>query len=288
MRHNPLSAATMNLYASLPESIQKLIYGFWAPLRQWLYGSCPGLRGRFNYMRVRVHFPLDSVIFRLACREHYYEEDNARLIAGLVEPESCYFDIGANIGLMAIPVLCQQPRCRVVSFEPSPNTAPSLRRTREGSAFRNRWEVVVKALGKETGTIPFYLSQPGEGAYDGTKDTGRVKVVSVTNVPMSTLDAEWIGLGRPPVSVIKCDVEGAELGVLEGAIECLKSQCPFVVTEWSGKNLGVYGCSPASLVEFCSSIQYSVYALPYMAKVETAAEIKLHMSRTESFLLAPR
>jgi hypothetical protein len=57
-------------------------------------------------------------------------------------------------------------------------------------------------------------------------------------VPMTTLDAEWIAAGRPEVSALKIDVEGGELDVLRGASELLASQRPAVLLEaWGAEQL---------------------------------------------------
>jgi FkbM family methyltransferase len=52
----------------------------------------------------------------------------------MAKPDTTVFDVGANIGLMAIPLLTHVPECRVISFEPSENSVPYLRKTIEGSS----------------------------------------------------------------------------------------------------------------------------------------------------------
>ena len=40
-------------------------------LKYWLYGSCPGIAGSFNYFGTRVRFPKGSLGFRAACRARH-------------------------------------------------------------------------------------------------------------------------------------------------------------------------------------------------------------------------
>ncbi len=73
--------------------------------KKLLYGKFPGFAGSFPYCGVKVYFPANSLIFQRACEEKIYERDLVRLLSALVRPETAYFDVGANIGLMSIPIL---------------------------------------------------------------------------------------------------------------------------------------------------------------------------------------
>src|SRR5437870_2349214 len=93
-------------------------------IKFWLYGSCPGFRGSFPYFGSRVFFPANSLSFLAVCQQGIFEYDPLRALLSQVRPHTWMFDIGANIGLMAVPVLQREPRVHVLSFEPSPNTLP--------------------------------------------------------------------------------------------------------------------------------------------------------------------
>lgn len=197
------------------------------------------------------------------------------------------FDVGGNLGLMAIPILRNVPNCNVVSFEPSPNSLPSLRQTVAEADLGNRWQLVEKAVGRKPGSSTFSVSRPSDGLFDGLKSTGRVDEVGKTTVEVTTIDAEWEKLGCPAVSAIKIDVEGSELDVLAGATECLKSARPTILFEWNAVNLAAYDVEPSSLLQAARSFGYDLYALPSLVPVRSGSELKLQMIMTESFLLAP-
>jgi FkbM family methyltransferase len=258
-------------------------------LKHWLHEHCPGIAGRFRYFGVRVFFPKNSLIFRMACEQGIYEKDEARLLGALanMRPESVCFDVGANIGLMAIPVLDACRDCSVVSFEPSPDTFRFLAQTVAGSRFGSRWSAVSKALGEQPGNSDFFSANDGLGAYDGLADTQRSKGARKVTVPVTTLDAEWERLGKPRVSVIKIDVEGAELQVLAGARACIASEQPPILAEWTRLNLAPYNHSASDLLIRSSEIGYGVYSLPDLLPVTTLELLELQMLRTVSFLLAP-
>ena len=257
-------------------------------LKHWLYDRCPGVAGGFPYYGTKIRFRPGSMLFRVACEQGVYEAANLDLLVGLARPGAWHFDVGGNIGLMAAPILARVPHCRVVSFEPSSNVLPYLQRTAAESPFADRWTVVPKAVGAEVGIVKFSLSAPANSPYDGMRATDRVSRDREVEVELTTIDAEWRRLGSPQVSAIKIDVEGAELDVLHGANECLKTVRPPVLLEWNAENLAAYKYAPESLLEFAHGIDWQVFAMPNLVEVRTLRELSLHMVRTESFLLSPR
>lgn len=257
-------------------------------IKRWLYGSCPGFAGSFPYCGTTVYFPKGSYAFVAACAEGIFEWDNVRLLRALVSPNTWFFDIGANIGLMSVPVLQHSPELRVGAFEPSPNSLPSLARTISESRYRDRWALFPVALGAARERIAFSLSSREDGMFDGIKNTQRRRSVGMVEVEQSTLDSVWIELGRPRVSVIKCDVEGSELDVLRGASECLASCRPYLLLEWQRQNLRAYEVSPHALLEFAGNGGFSVMSVPRLVEIKSPQELDLHMALSENFLLSPK
>jgi FkbM family methyltransferase len=256
-------------------------------LKRFIFGSCPGFRGRFSYFGQKVYFPKESIIFKLACQQGVYEHDNVKLLAGLANRKGMMFDVGANIGLMAIPVLYSCPLTRVISFEPSPRTLVFLKRTLRECTYSDRWQAVGKALSDRVGTLTFFSGDACLGAFDGLADTGRGGAKQKIEVPSSTLDAEWDTLGQPVISVIKIDVEGAEMQVLKGADRCINVHKPAIVLEWNATNLAAYGCEPGDLLHYASANKYRVLAVPGLVQIHELSLLETHMIYTETFLLLP-
>jgi FkbM family methyltransferase len=254
-------------------------------IKKWLYGKCPGFAGSFPYFDTKVYFPKDSLIFRVACEQGFYEKDNLHILSSLVKPNSTYFDIGANIGLMSIPILHTNDSCTVVSFEPSPNTLHFLNHTADNSRFTDRWKVVGKAVSSQVGTLDFFIASPDMGAFDGFKDTQRANTNNRIEVPVTTIDVEWESLGKPAVSVIKIDVEGSELEALQGGANCIEAEKPTILIEWNATNLKAYDCSPESLLIFAEKHDYLICSLPNLVPILDPNFLRIHMIKTESFLL---
>jgi len=257
-------------------------------IKRWLYENCPGFAGAFPYYGTKVFFPKGSYVFRMACEQGIWERQIVNVLCSLVRPETVCFDIGANIGLMAIPVLHDCDSCTVVSLEPSPTTLKYLARTAAASGFRDRWRIVGKGAASKSGTLEFFAAAPAQGAYDGLHDTGRGGPTTRISVAVTTIDDEWAAMGQPEVSVLKIDVEGAEAEVLQGARQCIEQSHPYVIVEWNATNLRAYDCLPDRLLELASGLDYGVFSLPHVVRVRDSTMLRLQMLTGENFLLAPK
>lgn len=244
--------------------------------------------GRFPYYGETLHFPRNSIIFAEACAQGIYEHVNLSLLHCATRAGGWYFDIGANIGLMSAPLLSADPTLHVVSVEASPVTAPLLQQSAAASANRDRWHIVPQALGAEPGKISFHASAAGGGVYDGIRDTGRSGGASSVEVEMTTLDLLWAKFGRPPVCLIKIDVEGAETLVLRGGFACIAATRPVILLEWNPVNLRAYGLSPESLVALATQLNYDVLTTPGMAQVKDPSQLPYLSRVSETFVLLPR
>ena len=247
----------------------------------------PNLTGTLFYHGVKVYIPRSSYSVAMIRSKGGFESFNIKVLEALVAPNSWFFDIGANLGLMSIPVLAAVSESHVLAFEPSPNSLPFLTRTIRDSRFTARWRLVPKAAGCQCGRREFNISEPENAEFDGLLNTARVKSRREVQVEVTTVDEEWARLGKPLVSAIKCDVEGAETLVLRGAKECLKQNRPFVLLEWNKRNLDAYTVNSDALLGLAMEFESDLYALPHLVSVKTHVELNLQMIATESFLLAP-
>jgi FkbM family methyltransferase len=256
--------------------------------KKLVFGSAPFLRGRFNYYKHIVFFPLGSHIFERACAEVVYERDITNLVLAFVEAGTTYFDVGANIGLLSVPVLATHPDVKVVSVEASPDTLPFLQKTRSLAKRMDDWTIVGSAVGSVSGEADFCSGGGAMGAFDGLMDTGRGGTKRTVRVPIRTLDEIWREVGSPAVSVIKMDIEGGELAALNGARNVIQHTKPILIVEWTDKNLAVYGIDRDQLLVFCDELEYSAFSYPHLIAASRGAVLKMAMEQTETFVLVPR
>lgn len=148
-------------------------------------------------------------------------------LAHVLSPGDVAIDVGANVGLYSLPMSrAVADDGMVIAIEPLPSNAARLRYHLTLNARRNV-RVHEEAAGGEEGTVTLHV---GEDAAYASLERPDSPVRSMP-VQCRPLDKIWMQYGRPMVKVIKVDVEGAELSVLEGAQELLASCRPILLVE---------------------------------------------------------
>jgi FkbM family methyltransferase len=242
----------------------------------------------FPYFGENLHFPPDSYVFTKACEEGIYEHAYLALLQFSIRPNTWYFDVGANIGLMSAPLLSTEVSLNVVSIEASPTTSSCITRSAAESINRARWHVVAKAVGEKSGRLSFHANPSAGGAFDGLEDTGRIAGGSKVEVEVTTLDQIWTDCGRPEISAVKIDVEGAEPQVLMGARSCLAQTRPVILVECNAINLAAYGHDFGTILIIADELKYDVVSIPAFCPVTNATAFRYQSRVNENFLLMPR
>lgn len=158
------------------------------------------------------------------------ENDVHDAILGPLGADDVFVDVGANVGYYSVYAANRVGRGgQVVAFEAWPPTAAQLRRNLALNDLRTV-RLVEAAVGNEAAGSEVCFEVKG-GAYG----LGRVADVESGNsvvVRTTTLDRECAALTR--IRMMKVDVEGGELAVLQGATETLR-RTDFVVVEYSDR-----------------------------------------------------
>ena len=150
-----------------------------------------------------------------------------------------YWDIGANYGLFTFALRAADPTLQIEAFEPDPDCLALLRRTvRDHGSDRIRLHAL--ALSGNEGTAPFERDLL-TGATGGLIEAGDTSATTTTqlrnprviDVPTSTMDVESAKIGMP--DIVKIDVEGAELDVLQGGRRTLREHRPILLVECTRK-----------------------------------------------------
>lgn len=141
------------------------------------------------------------------------ELDLARLTADA--PLLRIFDIGGNFGQTALLFASAFPAATIYSFEPVPT---SFSRLQKAVRRQSRIKSFNTAMGNTEGTVEMNLMQ---SAGDNTimKSTSATGGVSVA---INTIDHFVTANSIEGIDLLKIDVEGYELQVLEGAGQLLK------------------------------------------------------------------
>ena len=182
----------------------------------------------------RVPLASDTVIAWSLWLTGEFERQELIIAGRLALPGSYAFDVGANVGLFAVDLSrAVGPTGRVIAIEPLSSNAELLRSNLELSGCLNV-EVVVAAAGAIAGEVDLLLAHdPSQHSTAMELPLGQIAQGSV-KVPCVTLDDLWQGAGRPPVSFVKIDVEGAEEHVLRGALAMITACRPPMIVEVHG------------------------------------------------------
>jgi FkbM family methyltransferase len=172
--------------------------------------------------------------------------------------DAVVFDVGANIGLTTAIFAQFAPDGKIHSFEPSPEAFPCLEETVRVNGFTN---VVLHQLG--LGAVPGKLSfvddpNSASASHLAIDDTGR-RGTSLT-VDVETVDGivERDRIDR--LDLIKIDVEGFDLDVVEGAVTTIETLKPVCIIEFNSFTLQAFrNRSPREVLEALLSIFDSVY-----------------------------
>jgi FkbM family methyltransferase len=214
--------------------------------------------------------PARGVTFRCLFPAHKtvwlgtYEPDLSVAIAAAIRPGDVCFDIGGWHGYFS-GLMAARGAKLVRVYEPMPE---NLVRLRDLVALNPKLQidVVAAAVGDHSGEIEFsVMPDSSMGKLSTSKfQSGRANA-STLNVKLLSLDDE-IQSGQPLPQLIKIDVEGAEIDVLKGAENMLKSAHPQLFIEMHSREIAKACC------DYLASLGYQVKILE-TGKSFNAAEV---------------
>ena len=183
-------------------------------IKQILVGSffgrkCFSLRDKYTLFHGSIYTP--HVIGTLANDQLAF-----RLVTSICKPNATFVDVGAHIGSIIAMVSFNLPNVKVSAIEAIPEKIEILKRKFP------LVELHSCAVGETTGQTTFYVNSTNPGYSTlGIPEKNNPDSINAINVNIKRLDDI---INATDVDVIKIDVEGAELGVLRGAVKLIE-QC---------------------------------------------------------------
>ena len=161
-----------------------------------------------------------------------FKLDLQNWLSANLKPGSVFYDVGANVGFFSLlAARLTGPQGNVISFEPLPENLDRLRENVERNHFSNV-KIFPVALGAANQEQVFQVSE--RPTWGKLKDVGPAapdKYLSDIRVGVRRLDDLVAEGAFPPPDLIKIDVEGAEVAVVEGAVETLARYGPALIIE---------------------------------------------------------
>jgi FkbM family methyltransferase len=177
------------------------------------------------------------------------------VLASALRSDATYVDVGANRGQVLREAVRVAPRGQHVAFEPIPSLASELRLAFPAVDCRQM------AVGARRETAEFCHFTKLDG-WSGLRRSPQISdergEPEYITVDVSTLDAE---VGDLVPSVIKIDVEGAELDVIEGGRSLLSTARPVIIVEHVAATASLYGIPLGAPWDLLTELHYEIFSV---------------------------
>jgi FkbM family methyltransferase len=213
-------------------------------------------------------------------RSEAWTEPELDLVPLCVRPGEAAIDIGANFGMYSYHLSrAVGPTGRVFAFEPIPFTHQTLRKVVRLLGLQNV-TVVPKGCSDKDGQISFEVPLAESGALStgvayarGRNDDRAGKEMQVRWEKTHTVTGEVVALDDylpdlPVVSLLKCDIEGAEPLAFLGARKLLERHHPIIICEINPWYLEGFGFGlDKDLLEPLFRLGYRLYFYDHARRV---------------------
>jgi FkbM family methyltransferase len=182
-------------------------------------------------------------------------------MARLLSPGDVVLDIGANVGFYSL--LASRlvgPEGRVLAFEPVAENAARI----EANAIKNdlaNIEIRSVAIGARPGRSQLFIGTHPGGATLSTDDLPH-DLRGARDVEVETIDRLVEAGEIPPPALVKIDVEGGEVDVLDGMAATLARHRPLVIAEVDGPD---DDCAEAKFAQLSDVLGRSGYTVERLA-----------------------
>lgn len=162
----------------------------------------------------------DYIQKKIAQEKKPYELEMLQDMQHRLNKGDLVLDVGSNIGNHAL-YLAATTESKIVAFEPNVHLCNSITESINLNDFSDRLEIRCVALGAAKGNAHFASQIPNNlGAQSIELGSGNINVISIDSIDFYR-----------SVKLIKIDVEGMEVSVLQGAIETIKRDRPLLYIE---------------------------------------------------------
>lgn len=244
----------MPLLQSFVQLGRRVVPRGWAPLLRMAARANPRLQAYPARMASGDRLVLD--LRQSMCLGYLFEgalphnQGLDRVMERVLGPGAVFVDVGANIGYYTrLASVLVGAEGHAHAFEPLPAALPLLR---ANTAGRSNVTVHAVAVGAAEGEVDFFARPMGDTSSmepDPSAERIRVRVAA--------LDAELPDL--PRLDLLKIDVEGYELEVLQGAMTLIRTHLPVVFFEFLVRHNEVRGLTLDDYKALLAPLGYEFY-----------------------------
>lgn len=192
---------------------------------------------------------------------HGFENVETEFLKSIIQPDSVVLDIGANCGWYSLALARHCPTAQIHAFEPIAHTHGILERNIQRNGLQ-QIQTHRLAFSDQEAALEFLYTPRCSGATSMAQagQPAPLEELEKITCPGTTLDAFCTQHGLSP-DIIKCDVEGAELMVLQGGADVLAHHRPVILIELLRKWSRQFGYHPNDAVTLLARHGYQAYTL---------------------------
>ncbi len=192
--------------------------------------------------------PYETDGYHMAVASGAAHDSNWKFLCAWVRPGDVFFDLGANIGTISIPMAALG--ATVHAFELLGANVEHLAKSVSRNEF-NSVSVTIGAIGDQEG----FAGITGFSAWGVAMNSGLI------SIPRVIVDNYVIQKDIQHIDIIKIDVEGSELKALKGTTNTIKKYHPDIVIECNAVSCGNNRYSYVDLLKILSDLGYNIYRL---------------------------
>jgi len=245
----------------------------------WLYDSC-----RWMWFRARGHksftvlgneiavFPRDPGISRELALYKVHEPLATKLLMEILKPGMNAVDIGGNIGYYAmLEARLVGPQGKVIAIEPMPENSEQLCNNVKNNGYQNI-DIHKLAIGDRDGTALMYIT--GKSNWHSLHPP--VSAKGEMKVPVSTLDSLLMPYNLASVDLVRMDLEGYEIVVIEGMKRTLEKYGPRLLVELHPLLVGTQ-----SIEKYLRTLENMGYGIEWMIEQERDMPLRWQFLKVE-------
>jgi len=246
----------------------------------WLFDSIRlqwyQIRGKKSFIVLGSEMavlPKDPGISRELALYKIHEPLATHLLMKTLEPGMNVVDIGGNIGYYAmLEARMVGVTGQVIAIEPMPKNSEQLCNNVRNNGYR-QIQIYKMAIGDRNGTASMYVS--GKSNWHSLRRNP--STVGEIQVPVSTLDSLLSSLDLASVDLVRMDLEGYEVVVINGMLQAIEKYSPRLLVELHPDLLG-----KESMLEYLGKLERLGYNVEWLFEQERDLPLRWRFLRIET------
>ncbi len=180
-----------------------------------------------------------------------YEPGTLEIMSRSAVQNGTFIDVGGHVGTMTVFMAIVGKAKKIMVFEPNPDSHKHLKHNIQLNNLEKVATTFTCGLGEKSAKADLFKNPNSSGMTQLThSSTGSISVEPLDEV-LACHEPNTI----PQIRLIKIDVEGGELAVINGARKTIQSHRPDIVIEYAPNNVNL------DLVDVLKSFGYDLFVL---------------------------